>query len=149
MTLLEAVNADTTLDLWAYLIVGLPGTIAAVFAGIIGWKARQSHNELRAESAEIREQVSNDHPSNLRDDIDVLRALVESLLTRMDQHGDDTRELRALLAKIDERTERIGDEVRTDRDLRRRADASIRRDLTAAVERAESVIAKYHPDDAR
>ena len=148
-TLAETVNADNALDLWAYLIVGLPGTIGAVIAGVIGWKSRASHLALAATTDEIREQVVNHHPdSNLRDDLDEHHKLLLSLLARMDAHGDDTRKLRKLLARIDERTSRIGDEVRTDRELRRKADSEIRRDLTAAVERAESVIAKHHPEDA-
>lgn len=116
----EAIHAEGGWDLAAYLIVGLPATIAAIVAA---WQATRSMRH----GAEIRDQVSNDHKTNLRDDIDKLAAAVA----------------------------RIGAEVREDRVIRREADAEIAARLTeaeatlhAAVARAESVIRKNHPEDA-
>ena len=125
--LAEAIHAEGGWDLAAYAILGLPTTIAAIVAA---WQAiRSARHAVRSErhNAEIRDQVSNDHKTNLRDDIDKLTAAVG----------------------------RIGAEVREDRVMRRAADAEITARLVdtevalhSAVQRAESVIRKNHPEDA-
>lgn len=108
-------NADTALDLWAYLIIGLPGTIGAVFAGIIGWKARASHLELAAKTDAIQESTVNDHDRPMRYDLDdVLAGLIAV--------RGDVAKLVDLQAEDRELLQTIGGEVREDRKVRRDED---------------------------
>jgi hypothetical protein len=62
-------NPDDQFDLIAYIVIGLPAIIGAVAA------FRHQNKQLKGQ-AKIAEQtlyeVKNDHPSNLRDDIDEL-----------------------------------------------------------------------------
>jgi hypothetical protein len=68
-------NPDNGIDLAAYLVVGLPAIIAAVAA------FRQQNRHFKGQ-AKIAEQtlyeVKNNHPSNLRDDIDDLGKSIDS-----------------------------------------------------------------------
>ena len=131
----EQVNADSGLDLAAYLIVGLPGTIAAIFAGVIGWNARKSHRSLAAQNqstaddvASIRDSTVNDHQRPMRYDVD-----------------DVLTEIRAVRVLA----EKIGAEVREDRTTRREGDETLRRRLDTLSDRVETIIAKHHPEDSR
>ncbi|WP_336793031.1 DUF2746 domain-containing protein [Gordonia malaquae] len=123
-------NVDSWFEFVIWSAIAIAGMIGAV-------------GSLRAarHSLATRNQVENDHSSNLRDDLDRLSAKIDRL-------AEVQATSNAAVARIDDRTARIGEEVRTDRAMRREADAEIRRDLAATVERTERVIAKYHPDDA-
>lgn len=114
--LAEQVSADTGLDLAAYAVAGLPATVGAITALFLAVKSLR-HN------AEIRDQVSNDHTTNLRDDLDHVRDLVE----------------------------RLGAEIREDRVARRDADRDIiaHVDITTRRidEKVDAAIAKHHPEE--
>ena len=59
-------DANDWFDIGAYFLIALPGILAAVFT----WR-------IKVQANEIRDQVTNDHNTNLRDDIDRLAARVE------------------------------------------------------------------------
>lgn len=118
----EAIGADTGMDLGAYFIAGMPATIAAIGAAYAAIRAAR-HN------AEVRNQVSNDHETNLRDDID-------RLLSGM--------------ATLNERTARIGDELRSEVDARRDNDSRLRARLAKLgedVARQNDIAERHHPED--
>lgn len=131
-------NPDSWLDLLAYVIIGIPATIAAV-ATIRGqhkgkerWKRdREDVVEIRDNAREIHEQTVNDHAakSNMRDDIDEIRELVKDMSDRQIAYGRDIRGIRADVGELrgadrDARTEHD--------DLVRRLNAFIRREHPGA-----------------
>lgn len=138
-TLAETVNADNALDLWAYLIVGLPGTIGAVIAGVIGWKSRQSHADLRKSTEAIRESVVNGHPRPMRYDLDDVAAALIAL-------RGDIADVAHKVDDLDERTGRIGDETREEAVTRRSADAATNAKVDEALAWAKAVTARHHPE---
>lgn len=107
----ELLNPDSWMDVVAYAVISLPATIGAV----AGWrwhkKATSRHEEQRSVSSQTLEQVSNSHPTNLRDDIDEIRDIAR----------DGFKEIRAEFAAVrselrTERMERIeGDNIRITR----------------------------------
>lgn len=138
-------NADTALDLWAYLIIGLPGTIGAVFAGIIGWKSRAAHLELAAKTDAIQESTVNDHDRPMRYDLDdVLAGLIAV--------RGDVAKLADLQAEDHELLQTIGGEVREDRKVRRDEDQALRDEDKALEDRrrvADKAIADRLDDVSR
>ena len=95
-------NPDNTLDLVAYLIVGLPAIITALTAFAVQRK------ELRGQRALVEKtlyEVKNDHRSNLRDDIDELADAIHEVKDEVRGVGRDVTGLREEL-RI-ERAERI------------------------------------------
>ena len=98
-------------DIGAFFISSIPG----ILAGFLAWR-------IKVQTAEIGEQVTNDHTTNLRDDID---------------------ELRVSMVDIDSRTTRIGDELRIDREQQR----AMARDFYAVAAAARRIVEKYHPGE--
>lgn len=102
-------NPDNWYDILAYLIVGLPASIAAIAAwrGIRG--NRKSHDFLEKSSKEVLYEIKNDHPTNLRDDIDGLGlAIKEGFRHTNEQIHHLNQHLHGLRVDIQtERTERI------------------------------------------
>lgn len=120
--LVEQIGADTGMDLAAYFVAGLPATVGAITALVIAVRSLR-HN------AEIREQVSNDHVTNLRDDLDSMAST---------------------LSTIDERTRRIGDDQR--REVRARRDADRRHGdrlalIDERLDRQDRIADKHHPGE--
>lgn len=109
---------------------GLPafdGSIWGVIEAVIiigGWYlvTRPSRNRLHNHVNEIREQVSNTHETNLRDDMDKVLVAVD---------------------RIDRRTSRIGQEQRN----QGQEISDLRKQVGQDHARAERVIAKHHPED--
>lgn len=87
----------------------------------------------RAAIEDIRENVSNDHPTNLREELDERHAEVMGVLS----------EVRLGLTRVDHRTMRIGEETRDNReDIE-----SLRATMYDAIRKANDVIAKHHPEE--
>lgn len=113
-------------DAWGMLMVLLASTIP--ICGNYLLNKRQTrylegrHIALKEDVNEVRDQVSNSHDTNLRDDLDKI--------------GDKVDD-------IDRRTRRIGDEIRRDRDDFK----ALRKDTYRAIDKSERIIAKYHPDE--
>jgi hypothetical protein len=78
----------------------------------------------------VKNEVKNTHKTNLRDDLDELKA--------------GQREMHQLLVEVDSRTVRIGAEVRVNRE----AQDADRKVMYGAIARAERLVAKNHPKDA-
>ncbi|WFN93482.1 DUF2746 domain-containing protein [Gordonia sihwensis] len=122
----QMIHADSAMDLWAYFLAGLPATIAAITAAVVAVRSR-SHNRA------IRSQVENDHDTNLRDDIDKVTAIVQT---------------------VDERTRRIGDEQIREQKARREADkrtndqiSEFVEDVLTRLDRQDRIADKYHPGE--
>lgn len=127
----DPAGADSWFDLAAYALVAVPGIVASVLA----WR-------IKVSAAATEEQVSNDHTSNLREDIDEIRDAVAEM------HRDQNRKLdehSVKLVEVERAVGRIGSEQRADRTQVQ----EIARDLYASVQRQERIVSKYHPDDAR
>ena len=87
----------------------------------------------RAAIEDIRENVSNDHPTNLREELDERHAEVMGVLS----------EVRLGLTRVDHRTMRIGEETRDNReDIE-----SLRATMYDSIRKANDVIAKHHPEE--
>lgn len=175
LILSEQAHAEDVMDLWARFIDGLPAVLAAIATGtaaiVIARRgaARHAETAIRQEEqavqqaeqaaalAEVREQVSNDHTTNLRVDIDELAAAVrrlggkvDAVLARQDAHDEATRDMRATLAHVDERSARIGQEVTRNNLMRREEDARLRNQLAAVAEglaEQQRIARLRHPDD--
>lgn len=115
---------------WAYIVVV---ALIALPPTIIAWM-----NFRQAQA--IKHQVQNDHSTNLREEMDERHA---QIVDRLDQYHGCLGNISRALDSLDRRTARIGDEVREDR-----ADFDeLRRTTHQAIRRAESVIAKHHPEE--
>ena len=123
MRLADAVaEAPDGIPWWAWLIVAL----AAVSVPVVGsvWVAKISHRQ-RGHGAvleEVREQVSNSHDSNLRDDVDRIDAKVDQVDTKVDR----------LTGRIDELMR--GFEI-------------FAREIRTSAARQDAIAAKHHPED--
>ena len=97
----------------AAVLTALTGLIIAVFV-----QARRAKTEADAAKAdrkrtqavlgEVKEQVANTHPTNLRDDIDNLTALIERL-------SRSQSDMKAVVHRLDSTTEAIRGEARDER----------------------------------
>ncbi|GGU41408.1 hypothetical protein GCM10010211_00470 [Streptomyces albospinus] len=89
-------------------LVSAGGAVVAALVGVLVELVRRQGTalaEVREHAQEAREQVSNDHSTNLRDDVDrVIRGL-DRVLDGQAQHSRDIAALRTDLAH--ERTERL------------------------------------------
>ncbi|MFF4528191.1 hypothetical protein ACFY1P_02865 [Streptomyces sp. NPDC001407] len=95
--------------------VSAGGAITVALVGVLVELVRRQGTalaEVREHAQEAREQVSNDHSTNLRDDVDrVIRGL-DRVLDGQTQHSRDIAALRTDLAH--ERTERLAVSERLD-----------------------------------
>ena len=128
-TVADTVEADTGLDLVAYLIAGLPATIGALTALIIAIRSLKKNSQIddrqRGHGAvleEVREQVSNSHDSNLRDDVDRVDAKVDQVDTKVDRL---TGTVEALVRGFE----------------------AFAREQRAASARQDAIAKKHHPED--
>lgn len=82
-------NPDNWIDLVAYLIVGVPAIVAAVGVVLARQSQKTNHQDQAESVASVLFEVRNDHPTNLRDDIDGLgHAIQEGFRdVRQDVHG--------------------------------------------------------------
>ena len=97
----------------ATVLTALTGLIIAVF--VQARRARTEADDAKADRkrtqavlGEVKEQVANTHPTNLRDDIDNLTALIERL-----SHSQS--DMKAVVHRLDSTTEAIRGEARDER----------------------------------
>ena len=97
----------------ATVLTALTGLIIAVF--VQARRARTEADDAKADRVktqavlgEVKEQVANTHPTNLRDDIDNLTALIERLSVSQS-------DMKAVVHRLDSTTEAIRGEVRDER----------------------------------
>ena len=88
----------------ATVLTGLTGLIIAVFVQARRAKteaddAKADRMKTQAVLGEVKEQVANTHPTNLRDDIDNLTALIERLTTEAIR--GEARDERARVGRIE------------------------------------------------
>lgn len=107
---------DTLIGLIGLIVIGIVTLAGAL---ISAWATLRSRKDVR----DVREQVKNDHPSNLRDDIDALHRsvkstqesvelLAESFATFRRHLGDQGRDISGLRDEIGS----LRKEARSDRD---------------------------------
>lgn len=126
---LEALNG-----LVAVLIAGLGGAAAVGFARLK--TSMESHLQRATRAAEEAKQaaqsadaqVSNDHSTNIRDDLDAVRdsvkavsETVDRVADTLDSHGDSLSDLKARIDRIDERGARMSAEIHDERTAREAA----------------------------
>ena len=97
----------------ATVLTALTGLVIAVF--VQARRARTEADDAKADRVktqavlgEVKEQVANTHPTNLRDDIDNLTALVERLSVSQS-------DMKAVVHRLDSTTEAIRGEARDER----------------------------------
>ncbi|MGW6600615.1 DUF2746 domain-containing protein [Streptomyces sp. NPDC055036] len=91
------------------------GTIAVALIGALVEMVRRQRSaieEVRENAQEARDQVSNTHTTNLRDDLDDLRADVREVLRILGQHTEEIGGVREDLRQ--ERRERLAVSDRLD-----------------------------------
>lgn len=125
----EAING-----LVAVLIAGLGGAAAVGFARLKA--SMESHLQRVTRAAEEAKQaaqsadaqVSNDHSSNIRDDIDAVRDTVKAVSETVDRvadtldgHGESLADMKARIDRIDERGGRMAAEIHDERTAREAA----------------------------
>ncbi|NUK41797.1 DUF2746 domain-containing protein [Streptomyces lunaelactis] len=96
-------------------LVSAGGVITAAFMGVVIELVRRQGTalaEVREHAQEAREQVSNTHTTNLRDDLDRVISGLDRVLEGQAEHSRDIRELRAELSH--ERIERLAVSERLD-----------------------------------
>lgn len=126
---IEALNG-----LVAVLIAGLGGAAAVGFARLK--TSMESHLQRATRAAEEAKQaaqsadaqVSNDHSSNIRDDIDAVRdtmkavsETVDRVAATLDSHGESLSDMKARIDRIDERGAHMADEIHAERTAREAA----------------------------
>ena len=97
----------------ATVLTALTGLIIAVFVQARRAKteaddAKADRKRTQAVLGEVKEQVANTHPTNLRDDIDNLTALIERLSVSQS-------DMKAVVHRLDSTTEAIRGEARDER----------------------------------
>ena len=97
----------------ATVLTALTGLIIAVF--VQARRARTEADDAKADRkrtqavlGEVKEQVANTHPTNLRDDIDNLTALIERLSVSQS-------DMKAVVHRVEATAEAIRGEARDDR----------------------------------
>ncbi|MFE0771961.1 hypothetical protein [Streptomyces sp. NPDC058861] len=96
-------------------LVSAGGVVTAAFTGVLVELVRRQGTalaEVREHAQEARDQVSNDHTSNLRDDLDRVISGLDRVLEGQAEHSRDIRELRSELSH--ERAERLAVSERLD-----------------------------------
>ncbi|MFJ3907457.1 hypothetical protein [Streptomyces vinaceus] len=99
-------------------IVSAGGAITVALVGVLVELVRRQGAalaEVREHTQEARDQVSNDHSTNLRDDLDRVIHGLDRVLDGQAQHTRDISSLRTELAH--ERTERLAVAERLDAHL--------------------------------
>lgn len=130
---LEAVNG-----LVAVMIAGLGGAAAVGFARLKNsmeahlQRATRAAEEAKQAAQSADAQVSNDHSSNIRDDIDAVRdtvtavsEAVDRVAATLDSHGDSLSDMKARIDRIDGRGERMAAELHGERAAREAAQQQI------------------------
>lgn len=130
---IEALNG-----LVAVLIAGLGGAAAVGFARLKNsmeshlQRATRAAEEAKQAAQSADAQVSNDHATNIRDDLDTVRdtvkavgEAVERVAATLDSHGDSLSDLKARIDRIDGRGERMADELHGERAAREAAQQQI------------------------
>lgn len=125
-------DANDWFDIGAYFLIALPAILAAVFT----WR-------IKVQANEIRDQVTNDHNTNLRDDIDRLADRVEVAVAEVEGLARQRDQDALAIVDLDRRTSRIGEEVRTDRAQLLKVEA----DLYQLEARSRRVVTRYHPEE--
>ncbi|MFB8020052.1 hypothetical protein ACFC36_16000 [Streptomyces rubiginosohelvolus] len=98
--------------------VSAGGAITVALVGVLVELVRRQGTalaEVRAHAQEARDQVSNDHSTNLRDDVDRVITGLDRVLEGQAAHSRDIRDLRAELSH--ERIERLAVAERLDAHL--------------------------------
>lgn len=126
---LEALNG-----LVAVLIAGLGATAAVGFARLKNsmeshlQRATRAAEEAKQAAQSADAQVSNDHSTNIRDDLDAVRDSVKAIsetvdrvADTLDSHGDSLSDLKARIDRIDERGARMSAELHDERTAREAA----------------------------
>lgn len=126
---IEAING-----LVAVLIAGLGGAAAVGFARLK--TSMESHLQRATRAAEEAKQaaqsadaqVSNDHSTNMRDDLDTVRDTVKAVseavdrvASTLDSHGESLSDMKARIDRIDERGARMSAEIHDERTAREAA----------------------------
>lgn len=131
--IIEALNG-----LVAVLIAGLGGAAAVGFARLKA--SMESHMQRVTKAAEEAKvaaqsadaQVSNDHSTNIRDDLDTVRDTVKAVseavdrvASTLDSHGVSLSDMKARIDRIDERGGRMAAELHDERTAREAAQSNI------------------------
>lgn len=123
---IEALNG-----LVAVLIAGLGGAAAVGFARLKNsmeshlQRATRAAEEAKQAAQSADAQVSNDHSTNIRDDLDTVRdtakavsEAVARVASTLDSHGDSLADMKARIDRIDERGARLAAEIHDERTAR-------------------------------
>ena len=107
--MVDSFNPDSWMDVVAYLVIGIPATVAAIAT----FRGQQQQKKIHAEQQDVAEktlyEVRNDHRTNLRDDIDHLAIAINNGFAEVRR---DVHQLRQDLGH--ERVERIEGDRRKD-----------------------------------
>ncbi len=130
---IEALNG-----LVAVLIAGLSGAAAVGFTRLKNsmeshlQRATRAAEEAKVAAQSADAQVSNDHSTNIRDDLDTVRDTVKAVseavdrvAATLDSHGDSLADMRSRIDRIDERGSRMAAEIHGERTARESAQQQI------------------------
>jgi vacuolar-type H+-ATPase subunit I/STV1 len=124
-------DAQTWMDVVDHLIVGLILIAAAAVPSVFSARNHRSISSVRDEMIRVRENVVNNHPRPMREDLDRLAAKVDDVADRIDTVADELTGLRdetrggltAIRGDLTEEraTRRAGDQALRDEMHRRRS----------------------------
>ena len=77
-------SGPANIDSWFEFVVWAVIAIAALAGAVQAHRGRREHQEQSAVIGEVREQVSNTHDTNLRDDLDRTDSKVDQVDTKVD-----------------------------------------------------------------
>lgn len=95
----EAFGPQNWVDIIGYAVVGLPSTAAAIATLRFQHRAKRHRDDQKSMATATFNQVTNNHGTNLRDDIDELAQAIR------DGFSDTRRDIGGLREEL--RTERI------------------------------------------
>ena len=91
-------------------LITAAGAIVVALVGVLSvWVQNRKHSSA---IEVVRSQVQNSHGTNLRDDLDVIRSLIEAQGEKQDSLASDVRGVRKDIGRLDER------DIERGRDLR-------------------------------
>lgn len=150
----EAINGFV-----AVMIAGLGGAAAVGFARLKNsmeshlQRATRAAEEAKVAAQSADAQVSNDHSTNIRDDLDTVRDTVKAVseavdrvASTLDSHGERLSDMQSRINGIDERGGRMAAEIHDERTAREAAtrliDAHAHDTHLAIYERIEALEAR-------
>lgn len=93
-------NPDDWMDILGLVVVAIAFVSAAAVPALI---SRNNHKKVSAELGEVKEQVVNNHTTNLRDDLDIIHREIRGVREDVSQLRGEVRDEREARIAADQK----------------------------------------------